>query len=330
MLNKKEDIKFCFVVFLSHIDYIKECLDSLINQSYKNFEIIIIGHKSIDKTLTIAKSYANKYKYIKIIEQYNTDNSEAKNIGLSNVKADYVLFVNGNDFVQINLLEELTKSINNLGVLDIIIFDFFKYTKKQVSKKVIEIKKLKSQKLIPNIIYNNTLNDKQVLLKSSYTAINKCFNVSFLQKNNITFLNNALYEDISFFWQTTLLSKKVLYINKSMYCFREKINKEKDIKKQINSQKSILAVFSAVNNFLVSFKLFNIYKNLFINTMLKTFVNVLAQSNNKKEFFVQISNFIQYINLTKLIFNINLYKLFEYYLIKKRQYILWRILYKWF
>ena len=85
--------------------YIKKCLDSIINQTYKDLEILIVDDGSTDNTLKICKKI--KDKRIRIISQKNIGISLSRNVGLDNVKGDYVFFVDSDDFIEKDTIEYL-------------------------------------------------------------------------------------------------------------------------------------------------------------------------------------------------------------------------------
>ena len=105
--------------------YINKCLDSIINQTYKNLEILFIDDGSTDNSGKICDEYAKKDKRIKVFHQPNSGVSAARNKGLDNITGDYVMFVDPDDWIELNtceiLLNEITKENN-----DILIFNFYK------------------------------------------------------------------------------------------------------------------------------------------------------------------------------------------------------------
>lgn len=91
--------------------YLRECLDSLINQTYKNLEIIIVDDGSTDNSGKICDEYEKKNKNIKVIHKENEGLGFARNTGLEYIHGEYVTFVDSDDYVDNNFIEELYKNI---------------------------------------------------------------------------------------------------------------------------------------------------------------------------------------------------------------------------
>lgn len=87
--------------------YIEECIVSLINQTYKNIEIILIDGGSTDKTPEICRKYESKYKNIRLIQKENEGVSAARNRGIEETTGDYVFFVDGDDWIDKDTIELL-------------------------------------------------------------------------------------------------------------------------------------------------------------------------------------------------------------------------------
>ena len=109
--------------------YIKKCLDSIINQTYKDLEILIIDDGSIDSTLSICKKY--KDKRIRIISGKNIGISLSRNIGLDNARGDYLFFVDSDDYIEKDTIKYLYDNIKkyNLDMTtckSVDVYDYYK------------------------------------------------------------------------------------------------------------------------------------------------------------------------------------------------------------
>lgn len=91
--------------------YLVRCIDSILNQSFRNFELILVNDGSTDDSLNICKKYLNIDKRIKLISQANKGLSAARNTGLKYASGDYICFVDSDDFVEKDYLLLLLKSI---------------------------------------------------------------------------------------------------------------------------------------------------------------------------------------------------------------------------
>lgn len=91
--------------------YLKKCVDSLINQTYKNIEIILVNDGSPDNSALICEEYAKKDKRIVYILQKNKGLSGARNTGIVNSKGKYLIFVDSDDYVDIHFVEDLYRAL---------------------------------------------------------------------------------------------------------------------------------------------------------------------------------------------------------------------------
>lgn len=87
--------------------YLVKCLDSIINQTYKSIEIILVNDGSNDNSLKICKDYAKKDKRIILIDQKNSGVSAARNIGLEKATGDYLAFVDPDDWIELDAIEKM-------------------------------------------------------------------------------------------------------------------------------------------------------------------------------------------------------------------------------
>lgn len=110
--------KVSIVVAVYNVEkYLRRCLDSLINQTYQNIEIIMVDDFSTDSSLSICSEYARKDDRIKVIgKKENTGPSDTRNIGIMNSNGNYIMFVDSDDYVCDNFVEEMVKAIEEKNV----------------------------------------------------------------------------------------------------------------------------------------------------------------------------------------------------------------------
>ena len=95
--------------------YLRQCLDSVINQTLKEIEIICVDDGSTDSSLEILKEYAEKDKRITVMKQENLHAGVARNAGLAVAKGEYLSFLDSDDFFELNMLEEMSKKADEDG-----------------------------------------------------------------------------------------------------------------------------------------------------------------------------------------------------------------------
>ena len=108
-------------------DYLKDCVESILNQTYKNIELILIDDGSTDNSGKICDEYASKDNRVKIVHKKNGGLSSARNAGLDIATGDYIFFVDSDDFLYKNsVIEKIIKATNG-GTKDLILLPYIKW-----------------------------------------------------------------------------------------------------------------------------------------------------------------------------------------------------------
>lgn len=127
--------------------YLTKCLDSLINQTYSNLEIILINDGSTDDSLNICNSFKKKYKNVVVVNKKNSGVSAARNDGLKKASGDYIMFVDADDWLDSNCLEICINYIKEYNV-DIVMFPYIReYNNKSILRKLYKTDKLFEDKI---------------------------------------------------------------------------------------------------------------------------------------------------------------------------------------
>ena len=156
--------------------YIAKCLDSLINQSLKDIEIIIIDDGSTDKTPFIIKDYANQDKRIKVIAQTNQKQGAARNRGLEAASGEYIGFVDADDWVDLNYFEKLYETAKKYNS-DIALATNIRIGSKKTKKRI----NIKYEIVSANLKERFKLCN----LKKDHCPTNKIFNIETPHRLNI-------------------------------------------------------------------------------------------------------------------------------------------------
>ncbi|SUW08918.1 glycosyltransferase/CDP-glycerol:poly(glycerophosphate) glycerophosphotransferase [Brachyspira pilosicoli] len=208
-------------------NYIEACLDSIINQTIKEIEIICIDDCSTDNTYNILEEYSKKDDRIIILK--NKKNSGAgfsRNRGLDISKGEYIGFIDSDDYVSNNYFENLyntAKKFNSDIVNNINMYDDFNsiispnyYNINNISNTYIEYESNAN-------IYNIDVVSKDNI---TYTVWNKIFNKNFLIKNKLSFMESATgsSEDVDFIIRVMLNNPKISFNNVGKHFYRKREN----------------------------------------------------------------------------------------------------------
>lgn len=118
----EHNLLFSLIVPVYNVSkYLHQCLDSIINQTYSNIEIILVNDGSSDYSGRICDEYANKDKRIKTIHTENKGVSSARNLGLSIAKGNYIAFIDSDDWIEKDAIEKIEKQIKTYSY-DLILY----------------------------------------------------------------------------------------------------------------------------------------------------------------------------------------------------------------
>lgn len=292
--------KFSIIIPVYNIEeYLKECLESIINQSFKDFEVICVNDGSTDNSLEILQKYAENDERFKVLNQENQGQGVARNNALNIANGEYILFVDPDDFIELNMLEVFNERLDIQNV-DVAFFDyqiFGENTKTKIVRFMDEMKKIFNLNINDNLVFN-----WQELVKDNfrYTAMmvwNKVYSNKFLKENHIQFAPNKHAEDHIFSISATLLANKISYIKKTLYYYRKRsdssVNKVSENNFCIFENIAIVADFLKQNNLYKKYE--HDFRNYIVNlcvyhcnkiptALLSTYIEKTRQLLSDKEF----------------------------------------------
>lgn len=206
--SKKPDISIIVPVYNVE-KYLKKCLDSIINQAFQNFELILVDDGSTDSSGKICDEYKLKDERIRVIHQENGGLSAARNAGIDAATAEYIGFVDGDDYISYNMYEFLHNCLieNNADVAVCGMYNCFK------NKKVPQYKK-KEFYLLDNVTaLKMTLEGVAI----SMYAVNKLYKRELF--NEIRFPEGKIYEDVFTIPKILFESKKIVVKTLPLYYY---------------------------------------------------------------------------------------------------------------
>lgn len=293
-------------------DYIGECLKSVLNQTLNDIEIIIINDGSTDKTLEKINRVINNDKRVKVINQKNRGLIETRRVGLKNASSEFILFIDGDDYIELNALEELYNTAVR-EKCDILQFDYYyKY----------EDKKIRAKNINHNICEGDEFLRGILLGSIGVNVWSKFIRRDLL--NKIVWTNNiTLGEDLFIIFSLSLQYPKVCFIEKPLYYYRVRENSIsrmnnsnlKDLEKVIEIIEKNLKKEYMYDNYKQEFQflVFNhIYCNRIVaNKYIDSYHKELYEYWKKKNININNNKYIrQYIKTVPLLGKIGI-KLYE-------------------
>ncbi len=297
-------MKFSIIVPIYNVEeYLDRCLKSILLQSYKNYEVLMISDKSNDNSDSIAKKYENKDKRFKRIYKENTGLAKAKNIGIDNAKGDYILFVDGDDHIDKDLLSILS---NEIGDNEIVRFQV---------QEILNNKPIKYREK-PFKSCNGTEAFEKI---SKYHFIEPswayAYSLKFWKNNKFKFMNGCIAED---FGLTPLIISKCNKIKSISYIGYNYVQRDNSLMNEIEYSKKLDKMNDMIKQAKYLYKHIdeNEYFYRFINSSLVTYMTSLKYVDYKK-----YMNELKKYDLFKYVENDNFKRKVKKFLIKLNPYV---------
>lgn len=236
-----ENCLFSMIVPVYNVEaYLEKCVDSLTGQEKfsETLEILLIDDGSTDKSGELCEELAKKDSRIKVFHKENGGLSSARNFGLQQAIGTYVLFVDSDDYIELNTCKILAESIERNHHPDILVFDGVEdYGEKKFSIRRIPVETEKRQ------------DGKEYLLEAyqnSNLNVEACVHVyrrAFLEEYDLHFREGILHEDVEFTPRTLLLAKSVVTLSDAFYHY---MVRENSISTQRDKTKNIQDLFQTL------------------------------------------------------------------------------------
>ncbi len=249
-------------------EYLKECLDSIIEQTLKNLEIIIVNDGSTDNSKEICEEYASKDNRIKIIYQKNQGAAIARNKGIAMAKGEYLYFLDSDDYIAADMLEKMLNKIEQEQA-DICICKYYDVNaNKKISLSEISLR----TQLIPK---KNTFNvydvPQNIFQICSIPTWNKLYKKSFIDKyalkyQNLSSCNDHFFNDISL-----VLASSITYLTEPLF-FHRLDNKNSITSKRYLYAENVFKAGEEIKKYLKNINKFELVEISFYKIVLISFI----------------------------------------------------------
>ena len=190
--------------------YIDRCLESLVNQTLKDIEIIVVNDGSTDNSKEVIEKYQKEYpEMLKVYTIKNSGAAKARNIGLEKASGEYIGFVDSDDFVSKTMFEELyNKAINDNA--DIVKCAYYR----------VQEDKCIERETDSEYDYGKSIHeDKSLIINSTPYIWNKIFRKKMLDSYKIKFPDIQIYEDLVFTYKSFMVANKISKVNNPLYYY---------------------------------------------------------------------------------------------------------------
>lgn len=194
-------------------NYLKECLNSICNQTFNNIEILCINDGSTDSSLEILEKYQKKDKRISIISQENSGLSITRNNGIRIANGKYIYFIDSDDYLELTALEELY-NISEEKNLDMLIFKLINFDDGTDNKYTSKYYEMDAVTYLDDKVFNyKEIGDD--VFNFAVSTPGKFFKRDLLK--DLQFPENLIFEDNYFFAQAMLKAERVSFYNRHLY-----------------------------------------------------------------------------------------------------------------
>ena len=190
-------------------EYLPKCVDSILAQTYSDFEVILVNDGSKDDSPAIAESYAEKDRRVRVVHKPNGGLSDARNEGMKYASGTYISFIDSDDFIEPDMLEKCVQALQRADA-DMVIFDYYQYYQATGQKEVI------ANRFEEGTVYS--LKDTPGLLTGiANAAWNKVYRRSLFTDSGIIYPWGCLYEDLGTTYRLLARAEKIVFVNQPLY-----------------------------------------------------------------------------------------------------------------
>ena len=281
-------------------EFLTKCLDSVINQTYKNLEIICVNDGSTDNSQKILEEYAENDKRIKIINKPNGGLSSARNAGMREMNGKYCYFVDSDDWIELNTIETLVGIYDKYDV-DCVVHSFrnIAYDDEAVQNAQDCENWLKTFQKFDGI-YDIPIDISHEI---PTVAWNKLYKTNIIKTYNCRFPEGFIHEDEAFIWIYMIHCKKYYYTNFKFYNYLSRANSIMGKRKKSIKILDLLKIHDIIYKVVKQYKNIDMYSDVLTENYLKHVHQIFEMMDKKyeKQAIKIVENYAKNVNNNKKI-----------------------------
>jgi len=200
--------------------YLKQCIDSIICQSFNDYEMILVDDGSKDNSPAICDTYSLEYPFIQTIHQTNMGVAAARNTGIEKAAGEYLLFLDSDDFIKEEALQLIINTVYENAAVDVIFLEAEKVFANGSTEMLNDGYKREE---IVNHSRNDVFKHLGELNKYPGAAWSKLIRKNIVIENRLSFMNGRVVgEDLDFVMNVMLHSNVFNYCSSTFYCYRQR------------------------------------------------------------------------------------------------------------
>ena len=239
-----ENIKVSVIIPVFNVEkYLDKCLESLVNQTLKEIEIICVDDGSTDNSMQILKKYESEYSNVIVVSQENAGAGAARNNGLRIAKGEYLSFLDSDDFFEVNMLEEAyEKAVADKA--DMVVFKSDQYYEDSDEFKQVTWT-LRYKKIPPYMPFARRQMTDNVFKVFVGWAWDKLFRTEFVKEHNLLFQEQRTSNDMLFVFAATVLAKRITVVPEDKVLAHQRRNNSSSLSN--TREKSWQCFYNALN-----------------------------------------------------------------------------------
>ena len=275
-MNKEKIPVSVIIPSLNAKEYIAECMDSILNQTLENIEVLCIDAGSTDGTLKVLKEYSSRDSRIKIFLSKKRSYGAQVNQGIINAKGEYISIVETDDYIDSAMLKALY-DLSQYASIDIVKSSF--YHVDDSDSEDVKIVKDTAKNSLESVTNYFKVTDYPIFLEGHPSIWSAIYRRKFIIANKIKFKEEpgGAWVDNPFFYKTAFLAERILYTNEAYYHYRESNpdSSTNNLKDSSIPMRRILEMFKIVDEYDDNENTFRhmLYKRLF------RYIEIIMENN---------------------------------------------------